>query len=206
VLLENGERIVQNIGQEAVDVYLFLSKEFGRPPVTKNHVFQLMYRAFYAMDNAGLTDQFKSAYFECMERNRSSLELDLASIVRKLGNIPNRRGYNTLQFSFATKLAHTVNFKYPIYDSEVAQLFQFRPPWNKCFEMRLKGYLTFYQSLRQFVERTVGNGTLQTLIDLFEETYSPAASVPPVKILDFVFWSAGRLKHSVEPLEYHQGV
>jgi hypothetical protein len=192
---EKAQAIIEKVGSEAVDVYLFLSDEFARGPVTQNYLFQFVYRSFYRLDNAGLTDEFKVAYFRCMENARGGSEVDLAGIVKELHELPNRKGQANLQFSFVTKLAHTVNPDYPIYDAEVAKRFAFRAPYNnKPFDTRLQGYLSFYESLRRFYDEVTFQESMQELVGLFRRTYSPAACrVPTVKVLDFIFWSAGKV-------------
>jgi len=144
-LKENAQVIVEAVGREAVDVYLFLSDAFARGPVTQNCLFQFVYRSFYRLDNAALTPEFKAEYFECMEDARSGLKVDLAAIVKKLYKLPNLKGQASLQFSFVTKLANTINPNYPIYDAKVAKCFGFKAPANnKPFDTRLQEYLVFY--------------------------------------------------------------
>jgi hypothetical protein len=198
-LNENARAIIEAIGREAVDVYLFLSDEFARGPVTHNFLFQFAYRSFYRLDNAGLTREFKSAYFECMENARSRTIVDIATIVRDLAKFPNLKGQATLQFSFVTKLASTINPRYPMYDGQVAKCFGFPVPANyKSFETRLQAYLDFYESLQRFYEEVSLQGSMKEVVSLFESTYSPVASrVPAVKVLDFIFWSAGKTLSAV---------
>jgi hypothetical protein len=194
-LNENAQAIVEAVGREAVDVYLFLSDEFARGPATHNCLFQFVYRSFYRLDNAGLTPQFKLAYFECLEDARGASKVDLADIVKKLHKFRNLKHQESLQFSFATKLASTINPNYPIYDGKVAECFGFRAPSNnKPFDRRLQEYLAFYESLRKFYEEVMIQGSMKELVGLFERTYSHAARrIPEVKVLDFILWSAGKL-------------
>jgi hypothetical protein len=192
-IAKKSAAIVESIGRESVEVFVFLCKEFSRGPVTQNHLFQFVFRSFYRLDNAGLTPDFKSAYFEILEASRSGAPLNLAAIVRGLYEIPNRKGQRSLQFSFATKLANTVDPRSPIYDAEVARLFGFRPPHDGLFESRLGRYLDFHTFLRRFYEDILDRELLRDTVALFHRYYSPEAeSVPPVKALDFVFWAAGK--------------
>jgi hypothetical protein len=167
----------------------------SRGPVTRNCLFQFVYRSFYRLDNAGLTPEFKSAYFECMESARGGSDVDLAAIVKKLHDLPNRKGQANLQFSFVTKLANTISPNYPIYDAQVAKCFGFRAPYNnEPFDARLQEYLAFCESLRIYYEEVTIKGLMIELVGLFKRTYSPAACrVPAVKVLDFIFWSAGKV-------------
>ena len=193
-LKANAQEVVRGVGREAIEVYLFLSDEFARGSVAQNCFFQFVYRSYYQLDSAGLTDEFKSAYFQCMEDARGSAELDLAAIVTKLRSFPNRKGQASVQFSFASKLAHTVNPGYPVYDAQVAEYFRFRTPYSyKQWDVRLQEYLDLYRQLRTFYENAIDSGSLNELTDLFKTVYSPVGCrLPEVKILDFIFWSAGK--------------
>jgi hypothetical protein len=193
-LAKNAEAIIDGVGSEAIDVYLFLFDEFARGSIGEHRLFQFVFRSYYQLDSAGLTDDFKATYFECMEEARGSAEVDLAGIVGKLRAIPNRKGQESLQFSFVTKLANTVNPSYPIYDYKVAQCFGFTAPYNyKTWEVRLEEYLDFYGRLRAFYETALATGSMKCFIDRFMSVYAPkACRIPPVKILDFIFWAAGK--------------
>ena len=125
-LIDQCEAVVERIERESVDVYLFLAAQFERGPVHDNSLFQFVYRSFYRLDNAGLTPKFKKEYFQCMQDARGSSSVDVEAIARKLYPIPNRKGQESLQFSFVTKLANTIDCKYPIYDGEIARYFDFK--------------------------------------------------------------------------------
>ena len=51
----NHEPIVQAIGQESVQLYLFLSRQFAHGSIKDNQIFQFIFRSFYRLDNAGHT-------------------------------------------------------------------------------------------------------------------------------------------------------
>lgn len=196
----NYEPIVKGIGRESVQVYLFLSREFSLGPIDENHVFQFLFRSFYRLDNAGLTPEFKVRYFELLEQNRDAPRLDLEGLVRDLRGLPNRRGRQTLQFSFATKLANTVNPEFPIYDAEVAGVFGFRPPdSHKTFDARLSEYLIFYEQLKDTYTRILRSDVLAAARGMFATLYMRSdQKIPPIKVLDFLFWSAGKLSYRAD--------
>jgi len=55
--------------------------------------------------------------------------------------------------------------------------------------------LAFYENVRRFYEDVSIKGSMKELVSLFERTYSPVAfRVPAVKVLDFIFWSAGKMR------------
>ena len=72
-------------------------------------------------------------------------EVDLAGICRALQGCKNRKGRESLQFAFCTKLAGTLNPDYPTYDANVARVFQFAPPSPPMpYHARVRCCLNFY--------------------------------------------------------------
>lgn len=197
---KNASEIVGNIAPESIDVYLFLSKQFKEKGVCENYLFQFVFRSFYRIDNAGLTPEFKDRYFELMEEAKSSGQIDLTYLAKDLYSYPNRKGSNTLQFSFISKLANTVDPSYPIFDSEIGGLYGFRTPYNyKEFEIRLSEYLNFYEKLISDYNKILKENLLDVAIKEFESVFSPTNKpIPDVKKLDFLLWSAGKLKKKIK--------
>ncbi|GGP26837.1 hypothetical protein [Silvimonas amylolytica] len=186
--------VLDALNKESIDVYRFLSERYLSVDPGADAVFQFMFRSFYRLDNAGLTPKFKQRYFDLMQDAKEAGRADLVSIVKELWKFPNRKGQQSLQFSFATKLAATVDPRLPIYDAEVASLFGFQPPHpSKPFEVRLDTYLSFYCKLRRLYEQTLTNNQLNFTRTLFREKFTcNEAQVSEQKALDFIFWAAGK--------------
>jgi hypothetical protein len=199
VIDANADRIVQAIGRESVDVFSYLAASFMAGSVVSNTVFQFVFRSFYRLDSAGLSPDFKSRYFELLEGARGLPVIDLRQVVTELYAFPNRKGQRSLQFSFATKLAHTANADYPIYDGEVGRVFGFRAPGNWIpFNDRLERYMGFYGRLRELYAEVLSRNLLVTPRQLFRAVYdAPQERIPETKVLDFIFWSAGKLNFAV---------
>lgn len=191
----NGKLIVEGVGKESVAIYQFLVSEFAKGSVAENQVFQFMYRSFYRLDVAGLTPEFKSKYFWLLETSRNSKSVDIKQLTKVLYDLPNRKGQKSLQFSFVTKLANTVQPAHTIYDAEVASVFGFRPPHNyKAFDVRLEEYLAFYVRLSDIYNEILKRDHLLAPRQMFREMYGvQQKSFPDIKVLDFIFWSAGKL-------------
>lgn len=194
----NADMIVKFIGQESVDVYRFLSNRFYENDPREDKIFQFVFRSFYRLDNAGLTDEFKMKFFELLSIAKTEQKVDILTIVRTLFDIPNLKGQASLQFSFATKLAATVESTSPIYDAEVATIFGFRAPYNyKSFDQRLSEYFNFYTKLKTMYQTIIDENRLLEAREMFRTQYQCTESeVSEAKVLDFIFWSAGKLSRA----------
>jgi hypothetical protein len=192
VIENNAAQIIERIEHEAVEVDTFLRELFERGPIENDKVFQFVFRSFYRLDNAGLTRDFKTRYFELMEQWRGHSEINLRELAGILREIPNLKGQRSLQFSFVTKLANTVSPQYPIYDADVARFFDFRSPdTGKQFEDRLNAYMKFYESLRSDYQKILRQNLLAGPRLLFRTKFSE--QIPEIRVLDFIFWTAGKI-------------
>ena len=190
---KHSTEIIENIDQESVDVYNFLKTEFKKSNVNENHFFQFVFRSFYRIDNAGLTPEFKKEYFKILEQNRNEKQFDFEKVLRRLYSFPNRKGQNTLQFSFATKMFNTIDDIMPIYDSEVAKMFSMSRPYQLEFEIKLDKYLDQLDKIQNGYEQIINQNLLPETIGLFDQVFKDN-KLSEMKKLDFIFWSAGKVK------------
>lgn len=183
--------IINNLEEESIAVYAYLQTEFQKGKITENPVFQFVYRSFYRIDHAGLTPEWKQAFFGIMEELRHSSDIDLVQIVDRLYEYPRRKGDNSIQFSFATKLANTILPHFPIYDSEVAKVFGFSTYYIKNKEQKMKRYLEQYQIIQDTYMVLLSDSRFLEILNLFDKRFHEY-KLHPIKKIDFVFWSAGK--------------
>lgn len=188
----NAATIIDNLEHESVAVHQYLMQKFRSTDASQDLPFQFLYRSFYRLDNAGLTSDFKTAYFKVLEEERSNQELDLKAILERLKGFPNKKGQENMQFSFATKLANTINNRSPIYDSEVACVFGYNRPTEKEFKKKADKYLVQFEHIRQAYEHIMADSLLAPAIQHFDAKFRDY-ELHEMKRLDFIFWSTGKL-------------
>lgn len=189
----NTGSILENLN-ESIAVYNFLQTRFQqKEDVSKDLLFQFVFRSFYRLDNAGLGAQFKTRYFELMEELRDSPSFKLALILRPLYDIKTLKGKNTFQFSFATKMLSTIDPQRPVYDREVARMFGYTQLPGGEFADKLKIYLDRYQNIEDSYRQILSDKLLPATLSAFEEVF-PQHNLSDVKRLDFIFWAAGKVK------------
>lgn len=193
-LTKYREGAVGFLNDEPIDVYLFLRERFDSPcDVRRDYVFQFLFRSYYRIDNAGLSDAFKTAYFDLLEMKRGSANIDLKEICAKLSHYETKQRKQSLQFSFATKLAATVNVDLPIYDSLVAAVFEFNHPYHiKDFDERLRRLIEFYGTLRETVSWLADQEGYFEISRAVAKKVTNWSRVPKIKQVDFVLWATGR--------------
>lgn len=191
-----SQSIVSNINFESVDVYKFLRAQFLTSNIEENYLFQFVYRSFYRLDNAGLTADLKREYFKILEENRNNDSYDFESALKRLYTFENHKGQNTVQFSFITKLFNTINNNMPIYDNEVAEVFNMTQPYYcKGFEKKLSKYMAQFELIGKAYSEVLEFNLLPLTTTEFDKRFQNHG-LTEMKRLDFIFWSAGKIKSS----------
>jgi hypothetical protein len=188
----NAAAIIDNLEHESVEVHKYLMQRFISTNAVEDLPFQFLYRSFYRLDNAGLTSEYKTAYFKILEEERRNKAPDIKAILHKFKGFKNKKGQENVQFSFATKLLNTINSAYPIYDSEVASVFGYRRPVEQEFNKKVDLYLLQFQHIRETYEKILSESLLTPAIQLFDIKFKDH-NLSEMKRLDFIFWSAGKL-------------
>ncbi|RHX89040.1 hypothetical protein [Leptospira stimsonii] len=189
----NREKVFNNINIESIIVYNFIKDAFKNSNISENHVFRFMFSSFYGLNAAKISQDFKENYFRTMEKYRDYQQVPcLEDIIESFDKS------ESFQFSFITKLMHTLDNNKPIYDSRVAKVFSFKPPyqerdWNKKAHI----YNKFYNDLNDFYSFFFDRDTSYGLLNEFDDKYEKFGKISNAKKLDFLLWTAGKIVNTV---------
>lgn len=192
----NKEIVVANIDNNSVDMYGYIQKQFHNGNVASNIPFQLAYNSFYRLNGAGLTKQFKSNYFRLLQEKRIIKvfnRAEIRGILLELYKYKNAKGFNCIHFSFTTKLIHTIDNDFPIYDSKIKRVFGFKGPYPyHNINEKIETYLTQHENINFTYKQIIEENLLDSIFILFSLKF-PNSALSKVKILDFIFWTVGKL-------------
>jgi len=142
--------------------------------------YQKLYRHYWAMNRANLSDKYYKAYFKCLSDKKAwTLDTLLNELCRESGD-------QSLQVSFATKLLHMIDHRLPIYDSRVAKFYCFKRPTTKS-EGCIKRFEEFYNDLKGKYKAILDKENLTTSIDAFRKQFNPTEFTDE-KIIDSLIW------------------
>lgn len=198
LIRDDGTVIVNNIKYESVDVYKFLQRAYQETDVTTNFLFQFMYRKYYNLDEARLSEDFHMEYFRILEDLKSNIAgWNYESVIQKLFEIPRAKGDKSLQCSFVSKMFHTFDPSNVIYDSKVAAMFRFTSLSQVPSDQRVRKFENRIGTISYNYNKIISHGLLDDVFEIFDTRFKNH-SLHPRKKLDFIFWSAGRTIYSQE--------
>lgn len=189
----NSEQIIQNLQQENIDVYKFVQREFKKGNISKNTIFQFAFRSFYRLDSAGLTPKFKERFFELFEENAEKKNPNMTETLHELANIRNYKEQKTVQFSFVTKMFHTIDTEHPIYDSEVITVLGYNQPYHITdVTKKINTYNEQYQEICKSYILIKSDKLLRPSIERFNKMFT-SHGLNDTMVIDFILWTAGKL-------------
>lgn len=197
IINRNIDRILDNVDEDLdIRIYLTLLNRFRNVDVTRDTEFQNKYCRYWSLFGAGLSQNFRAEYFKLMERLKRRPLPSIGEVTRILYEVPsNSSGRKALQFSFASKLLHTLDPHRPIYDSHVATFYRFSVPNpTKSFEDRLQGFLGFYDFLMVEYKKVLTTQVLMQPIARFRHQFSVSDEYTDEKIVDTLIWRAMDLR------------
>ena len=130
-------------------------------------------------------NQFLERYFQLLKEGNTDLEY----ILKELHKIPNKKGIHTLQFSFATKLIHTIKPENPLNDQNVGVII------GKCYG---KDKLKVYEHLKEVYTALLRNkefmDILKNVRKEFEKLGEDLSMINDVKLIDFLVWQLEKVE------------
>ncbi len=188
---ENYENLLNLNYEKSLDAYLFIQKTFNKGSIANNEGFKQVYKNFYRLNRAGLTNEWKELYFEILDSKEKNLE----KILNELYEIPNHKKQNSIQFSFATKLIHTIDTTKPIFDSLVGAMLEQKVK-GRTKEEKIQSCIKIYKVLQNVSQTCLKDRDLQKILKAFRIKFgvSEKRELSDEKIFDFLLWGLGKIK------------
>jgi len=169
--------------------YARLTEQFPKVNVAEDHAFQQLYKRYWQLNAARLGDRYIDSYFELLQSSKRCKNLDIETIATQLYQVPNDRNERKLQFSFSTKLVHTVRPHKPIYDSNVVAFFFLREgSETAATNTKLKHRLASYKYLEDEYGRILAQDLLGNAISEFRTRFDPDHVFTDEKVIDTLIW------------------
>ena len=193
-----GQAVVDDLVSKGdVAIYLFLQERAASTSnLASDAVFKLVYRRFYRL-RPELGKEFDERYFELFELERKTNAPDVSKIVAALCAY-GTRGKPVVHFSFATKMAATLNPAFAIYDSNIVALLELPHPFGEP-GTRLARYQDNYRRIQQVIEDAHSSSIVSPIITELNRQISDWSRLHPTKQIDFILWKAGDVINKIQP-------
>lgn len=185
LLQQNSSQLLAAIPLRMVDKYRWIQNHFRHTDVSIDGEFQKRYAGFYRM--RFVSPEYRQAYFQLLEYSKQQ-EMPFEELARQLYAIDNRH-----EFSFLTKMLHTLDTNRPIYDSQVDAALGVHRRVVSDFELRLQQDCVILRAMMKVQQSLLQDPRVQAVLAAFTQTFT-ADDMSEAKKLDFLLWALGGLK------------
>lgn len=184
-LQQNSSQLLAAIPLRMVDKYRWIQNRFRHTNVARDGEFQKRYAGFYRI--RFVSPAYRQAYFQFLECGKQQ-EMPFEELARQLYAIDNRH-----EFSFLTKMLHTLDTNRPIYDSQVDAALGIHRRVVSDFELRLQQDRVILQAMMKTQHSLLQDSRVQAVLAEFTQAFT-ADDISETKKLDFLLWALGGLK------------
>ena len=180
---KNRDAILSQLDMNTLSVYRWLQDNLHTRNVAIDQEYRKRYGHYYGM--RFVSNEYREKYFQMMEGLKNIPGVSFREISQQLYLVDQKH-----EFSFISKLLHTIDPSCPIYDSRVARVLGITRYPKNDFQKVLKRYEGILDKLRNVYHQLETDSRLtELLIQIDQRTPDKPMSIE--KKLDFILWALG---------------
>lgn len=178
----NKAAILEKISVSMLEKYCWLEENLNKYDLSTNTEYQRRFAHYYRM--RFVSKEYRRAFFNLFEQIKNDQSASFEEIARELYLVDEKH-----EFSFITKMLHTIDTSRPIFDSQVNAALKLRT-YQPDFEKRLKKDKEILDIISDQYRVLMASPEVIELQEEIDSKISPKA-ISSEKKLDFILWALG---------------
>lgn len=178
----NKAAILEKISVSMLEKYCWLEENLYKCDLSTDTEYQRRFVHYYRM--RFVSKEYRRAFFNLFEQIKNDQSTSFEEIARELYLIDEKH-----EFSFITKMLHTIDTSRPIYDSQVNAALKLRT-YQLDFEKRLKKDKEILDRISDQYRVLMSSPEVIELETEIDSKISPK-TISSEKKLDFILWALG---------------
>ena len=180
---KNRDAILSQLDMNTLSVYHWLQDNLHTRNVAIDQEYRKRYGHYYGM--RFVSNEYREKYFQMMEGLKNIPGVSFREISQQLYLVDQKH-----EFSFISKLLHTIDPSCPIYDSRVARVLGITRYPKNDFQKVLKRDEGILDKLRNVYHQLETDSRLTELLIQIDQR-TPDKPISIEKKLDFILWALG---------------
>lgn len=182
-ILENEAEILKKFDYKMMEVYRWLREELYQRNVAEDSEYKKRFSGYYKMRY--VTPEYRDAFFELFEELKNEEEIEFRDVACALYEVDHKH-----EFSFISKMLHTIDPVRPIFDSQVCKVLHLPRRYHTSLEEKI---LQDEQCLSDIVvaydEMDASEGIQKMLVKM--DRFTQGYPMTKEKKYDFILWAFG---------------
>jgi hypothetical protein len=167
---------------EGLKKYLYIMENLHKVDVSCDKDFQKVFNNFYRVRR---DSEFRAAYYKFMQRNKNNKAVTFEKILRYLHEKDGK-----VELSFSSKLLHTINPDFPIWDQYVTGNIGLQKPEKSKNQMQ--DTINIYACLVSWYKNYTASQNGKKMIAIFDKRHPNGVHIAGTKKIDFILWQMRR--------------
>ena len=165
-----------------VEIYEQIQKSYHASAITSD--FENLYSSFYML-NRFVTADFKKEYFQIIKNASSGKTFTHDDVADRLKAYKNTRGKCCYQLSFISKLLHTIDDSFPIYDKNIRKVLHLSTVKGSVYEDKVANGKQILKKIGNIYDGFSVDSDIHSIIDSFD----CLSEISFAKRCDFLLWA-----------------
>ena len=210
LLSSNGGAVLDNITQDELEDYKYIKDHLHQSNIIEDEEFQQRFARLHQFKRNRIKPAIQKTFFEVLEEQKNAEELDAKLISRAIFGANMKGQYRSQYFSLISRMMHTINDEFPIYNKELIDFFEIVPPKQTTDDpayKKLNAYLRVYNQIIDTYKEIVAQEKLSSLLKVVRIKHSAFKEYLSVsKRLDLILRSSSELERKGKLLRYKRAI
>lgn len=179
----NQKAIIEKITPRMLTTYYWLQDNLYLRNVSSDAEYKRKFAGYYRMRY--VSQQYRDSFFSLLEAIKNDTDVSFVDVARGLSQVDGRH-----EFSFISKMLHTIDPSRPIYDSQVDQALQIHRTYQSNIDSKIQRDEEILKQI-SFVYRCLEAASEMAEPLAAFDRIIPNRSMSIAKKLDFLLWALG---------------
>ena len=182
----NQKAIIEKIHPQMLNTYYWLQDNLHLKDVSSDAEYKRKFAGYYRM--RFVSQKYRDSFFSLFEAIKNDTELSFVDVAKQLFQVDGRH-----EFSFISKMLHTIDPNRPIYDSQVDQALQIHRTYEPNIELKIRQDEEILKQISFVYQRLEASAEMVEPLAAFDQII-PSRSMSITKKLDFLLWALGGIE------------
>lgn len=183
LIIQRKEDILSKFDDKMMGTYCWLQEELYLRDVATDKEYRRKFSGYYKM--RFVSQEYRDAFFNVFEKMKNEVEASFRDISYYLYDVDQKH-----EFSFISKMLHTIDPHKPIFDSQVCEVLHL----HRTYQSSLAGKVrqdedSLTHIVKAYAEMSASKEVRKMLAQM--DDFTPGYRMTDEKKLDFILWALG---------------
>ncbi len=184
-IIENQDAILSKLDVSMIKTYYWLMDNLHTRDVSADAEYRRKFAGYYRM--RFVSQEYRDAFFALFEKTKTEKAPSFEAVSTELFSVDQKH-----EFSFISKMLHTIDSSRPIYDSQVHNALRIHRQYYSDFSKKLQQDSKILKEISATYHDLESSPKMDDILSAFNRIM-PERKMSVEKKLDFILWALGAI-------------